>query len=139
MVKKPLSDRALEDNRLLKLVKEFYVASGGTYCSPWIHADLREAGEQCSVNRVAKIMRQHKLKAQIGYKRRHIKGGKTSRIADNLLARQFNPPAPNQSWVSDKTYIRTYEGFLYVATVMNLFSRRIVGWTMDKVWTSTLL
>jgi|TARA_E500000178_G_scaffold356029_1_gene431178 putative transposase len=139
VVKKPLSDRALEDNRLLKLVKEFYVASGGTYCSPWIHADLREAGEQCSVNRVAKIMRQHKLKAQIGYERHHIKGGKTSRIADNLLARQFNPPVPNQSWVSDKTYIRTYEGFLYVATVMNLFSRRIVGWTMDKVWTSTLL
>ncbi|WP_096040827.1 IS3 family transposase [Pseudoalteromonas issachenkonii] len=131
-LKKPLSDRALEDNRLLKLIKEFYVASGGTYGSPWIHADLREAGEQCSVNRVAKIMRQHKLKAQIGYKRRHLKGGKTSRIADNLLARQFNPPAPNQSWVSDITYIRTYEGFLYVATVMDLFSRRIVGWSMDK-------
>ena len=93
-LKKPLSDRAIEDIRLLKLIKEFYVASGGTYGSPWIHADLREAGEQCSVNRVAKIMRQHKLKAQIGYKRRHIKGGKTSRIADNLLARQFNPPAP---------------------------------------------
>ena len=54
------------------------------------------------------------------------------RIADNLLARQFNPPAPNQSWVSDITYIRTYEGFLYVATVMDLFSRRIVGWSMDK-------
>ena len=84
------------------------------------------------MNRVAKIMRQHKLKAQIGYKRRHIKSGKASRIADNLLARQFNPPAPNQSWVSDITYIRTYEGFLYVATVMDLFSRRIVGWSMDK-------
>ncbi|MFQ3258771.1 MAG: putative transposase, partial [Pseudoalteromonas distincta] len=84
------------------------------------------------MNRVAKIMRQHKLKAQIGYKRRHIKSGKASRIADNLLARQFNPPAPNQSWVSDITYIRTYEGFLYVATVMDLFSRCIVGWSMDK-------
>ena len=131
-LKKPVSDRALDDSRLLKLIKEFYVASGGTYGSPWIHADLREAGEQCSVNRVAKIMRQHKLKAQIGYKRRHIKSGKTLRIADNLLARQFNPPAPNQTWVSDITYVRTYEGFLYVATVMDLFSRRIVGWSMDK-------
>ena len=70
--------------------------------------------------------------AQIGYKRRHIKGDKTSGIADNLLARQFNPPAPNQSWVSDITYIRTYEGFLCVATVMDLFSQRIVGWSMDK-------
>ena len=100
-LKKPISDRTIEDNRLLKLIKAFYVASGCTYGSPWIHADLRE-------------------------------GGKTSRIADNLLARQFNPPAPNQSWVSDITYIRTYEGFLYVATVMDLFSRCIVGWSMDK-------
>ncbi|ASM48719.1 hypothetical protein PESP_a0470 [Pseudoalteromonas espejiana DSM 9414] len=131
-LKKPLSDRALEYNRLLKLIKEFYVASGGTYGCPWIHADLREAGEHCTINLVAKIMRQHKLKAQIGYKRRNFRGGKASRIADNLLARQFNPPAPNQSWVSDITYIRTYEGFLYVATVMDLFSRRIVGWSMDK-------
>lgn len=128
----PESERAKEDKRLLKLIKEFYVASGGTYGSPWIHRDLRDAGEQCSVNRVAKIMRQHNLKAQIGYKRRHIKGCNTSRIADNLLARQFNPPAPNQSWVSDITYVRTHEGFLYVATVMDLFSRRIEGWSMDR-------
>ena len=125
MVKKPLSDRAIEDIRLLKVIKEFYVASGVTYGSSWIHADLREAGEQCSVYRVAKIMRQHKLKAQIGYKLRHIKGGKTSRIADNLLARQFNPSAPNQTWVGDITYVSSYEGFLYVATVMDLFYRRI--------------
>jgi len=131
-LQKPLSDRAIEDNRLLKLIKKFYVASGGTYGSPWIHRDLRDAGESCSVNRVAKIMSKHKLKAQIGYKRRHIKGGKTSRIADNLLVRQFNPPAPNQSWVSDITYIRTHEGFLYLATVLDLFSRRVVGWSMDK-------
>ncbi|MGR6778093.1 IS3 family transposase [Moritella viscosa] len=129
---KPVSDRTIEDNRLLKLIKEFYVASGGTYGSPWIHRDLRDAGESCSVNRVAKIMSEHKLKAQIGYKRRHIKGGKTSRIADNLLVRQFNPPRPNQSWVSDITYIRTHEGFLYLATVLDLFSRRVVGWSMDK-------
>jgi putative transposase len=94
---KPLSDRAIEDSRLLKLIKEFYIASGGTYGSPWIHRDLRDSGEQCSVNRVAKIMSVNKLNTQIGYKRRHIKGGKTSRIADNLLVRQFNPPAPNQS------------------------------------------
>ena len=84
-LKKPLGDRALEDNRLLKLIKAFYVASGGTYGSPWIHADLCEAGELWSVNRVAKIMRQHKLKAQIGYKRRHIKGGKTSRTVDGCI------------------------------------------------------
>jgi putative transposase len=55
-----------------------------------------------------------------------------TKIADNILDRQFNPKAPNHAWVSDITYIRTHEGFLYVATVMDLFSRRVVGWSMDK-------
>ena len=73
-LEKPLSARAIEDQRLLKLIKGFYIASGATYGSPWIHRDLREAGEICSVHRVAKIMRNNKLKAQIGYKRRYIKG-----------------------------------------------------------------
>ncbi|MFC0445372.1 IS3 family transposase, partial [Pseudidiomarina halophila] len=60
------------------------------------------------------------------------KGGKPGRVAENILERQFNPKAPNTSWVSDITYVRTYEGFLYVATVIDLFSRRVVGWSMDK-------
>jgi len=129
---RPLSDRAIEDRRLLVLIKESYIASGATYGSPWIHRDLHEAGETCSVHRVAKIMRNNKLKAQIGYKRRYVKGGKTASIADNILDRNFNPDAPNKFWVSDITYVRTYEGFLYVATVIDLFSRRIIGWSMDK-------
>ena len=129
---KPLSDRAIEDQRLLGRIKEFHIASGGTYGSPWIHRDLRDEGETCSVNRVAKIMRMNRLKAQIGYKRRYVKGGKPGKIADNVLNREFSPEAPNQVWVSDITYIRTHEGFLYVATVLDLFSRRIVGWSMDK-------
>ncbi|MDA1291990.1 MAG: DDE-type integrase/transposase/recombinase, partial [Proteobacteria bacterium] len=58
--------------------------------------------------------------------------GKIGSIADNVLDRNFNPDMPNQAWVSDITYVRTYEGFLYVATVLDLFSRRIVGWSMDK-------
>ncbi len=131
-LKQPLSKRAIEDNRLLKLIKESYIASGGTYGSPWIHRDLREAGESCSVHRVAKIMRLNNLRAQIGYKRKYIKGGKPSRIADNVLERDFAPDAPNTAWVSDITYVRTYEGFLYLATVIDLFSRRVVGWSMDK-------
>jgi len=131
-LEKPLSDREREDQRLLKLIKTFYIASGGTYGSPWIHRDLRESGEACSVHRVAKIMRINKLKAQIGYKRRYMKCGTTSNVADNILDRNFNPAQPNKRWVSDITYIRTYEGFLYVATVLDLFSRKIVGWSMDK-------
>lgn len=64
-LKKPISDRTREDSRLLKLIKQFYIASGATYGSPWIHQDLKEAGEVCSVHRVAKIMRQHNLKAKL--------------------------------------------------------------------------
>ncbi len=132
-LEKPLSKRAIEDQRLLKLIKGFYIASGATYGSPWIHRDLRESGETCSVHRVAKmIMRNNKLKAQIGYKRRYIKDGKTATVAENILERNFNPTKPNERWVSDITYVRTYEGFLYVAMVLDLFSRRIVGWSMDK-------
>ena len=87
--------RAIEDNRLLKRIKEFYIASGGTYGSPWIHRDLRDAGELCSVHRVAKIMRQNNLKAQIGYKRKYINGSKPSRIADSVLEPDFVPTKPN--------------------------------------------
>ena len=126
-VDKPISARSIEDLRLLKLIKRFYVASGATYGSPWIHRDLREAGKTCSVHRVARIMRENKLKAQIGYKRRHIKGGKLASVAANHLDHNFSPDAPNQAWVSDITYVRTYEGFLYLATVLDLFSHRIVG------------
>ena len=131
-LEKPLSDRSIEDQRLLKRIKKFYMASGGTYGSPWILRDLRDDGEVCSVHRVAKIMRENKIKAQIGYKRRYMKGGKVGSIADNVLGRNFNPETPNHAWVSDITYVRTHEGFLYVATVLDLFSRRIVGWSMDK-------
>ena len=74
------TDRQIEDQRLLVLIKKYYIASGGTYSIPWIHRDLREAGETCSAHRVAKIMRQNNLKAQIGYKRRYIKGGKQRKL-----------------------------------------------------------
>jgi len=78
---KPISAREIEDLRLLKLIKQFYVQSAATYGSPWIHRELRVAGETCSVLRVTRIMRENKLKAQIGYKRRYIKGGKLASVA----------------------------------------------------------
>ncbi len=62
-----------------------------------------------------------------------MKGGKPAKVADNVLAREFNPNKPNHAWVSDITYVQTYEGYLYVAIVIDLFSRRVVGWSMDKV------
>jgi putative transposase len=68
---------------------------------------MSEAGELCSIHRVARIMRENKLKDQIGYKCHHIKGGKLANVAANLLDRNFNPDKPNEAWVSDITYIRT--------------------------------
>jgi len=77
-------------------------------------------------------MRENRLKAQIGYKRRYIKGGKPAKIAANVLDRQFNPDHPNQAWVSDITYVRTEEGWSYLAAVLDTFSRKIVGWAMSE-------
>jgi putative transposase len=82
-------------------------------------------------NAASRPMNSNRLRAEIGYKRRYMKGGKRGRIAGNILDRNFSPDMPSLAWVSI-TYVRTYEGFLYVATVLDLFSRRIVGWSMDK-------
>jgi putative transposase len=138
-LKQPLSARAIEDRRLIKLIKASFVASGGTYGSPWIHKDVREAGERCSVHRVARLMRESRLRAQIGYKRRYIKGGRPAKVADNRLQRDFTAAAPNQAWVTDITYVRTYEGFLYLAVVVDLFSRRVVGWSMQNTLSRDLV
>ena len=121
------------------MIKASFVASGGTYGSPWIHKDLREAGERCSVHRVARLMRESRLRAQIGYKRRYIKGGLPAKVADNRLRRDFTANAPNQAWVTDITYVRTYEGFLYLAVVVDLFSRRVVGWSMQNTLSRELV
>ncbi|MEZ5492251.1 MAG: IS3 family transposase [Gammaproteobacteria bacterium] len=129
---KPVFDRKIEDRRLLKMIREYYVASSGTYDSPCICRDLREAGEVCNVQWVAEIMRKNRLRAQIGYKRRHFKCGKPAQLAGKRLNRVYNPDRPNKAWVGDITHARTYERFMYVATVLDIFSRNIVGWTIGK-------
>lgn len=127
---KPLSDRAIEDERLLDLIRASYAASGGVYGSPRVFADLREAGQRCGKHRVARIMRTHKIRALRGYKRpRHIVG-RPSIIAPNTLNREFTVDAPDRVWVTDITYIRTWQGWLYLAVVMDLYARKIVGWSM---------
>lgn len=83
-------------------------------------------------HRVPKFMRTNKLKAHIGYKRCYCRDSKLQRIVNNILERQFNPGEPNKVWMTNITYIRTYEGLLYVATVMHLSSRWTIGRSMDK-------
>jgi putative transposase len=127
-LRKPLSKRAVEDARLLGLIRASYTASHGVYGAPRIFLDLREAGETCSKHRVARIMRANHLKARHGYRAPRYTTGHPSLLTPNTLQRGFTVHRPNHAWVTDITYIRTWEGWLYLAVVMDLYSRRIVGW-----------
>ena len=129
-VRNPLSNRAVEDQRLLGLIRAAYTASHGVYGAPRIFLDLREAGETCSKHRVARIMRANNLKARHGYRTpRYVRGHTTSLLTPNTLQRGFTVPRPNTAWVTDITYVRTWEGWLYLAVVMDVYSRRIIGWS----------
>lgn len=126
----PMSDRATEDLRLLALVRASYAANGGVYGSPRVFQDLREAGERCGKNRVARLMRTHKIKALRGYKAPRAIAGRPSIIASNKLQREFTVAQPDRIWATDITYIRTWQGWLYLAVVVDLYSRKVVGWSM---------
>jgi len=129
-LQKPLSDRAIEDQRLLTLIRSSYAASGGVYGSRRVFLDLREVGETCGVHRVAKIMRANKVKALRGYKAPRQIAGRPSIVAPNHLDREFTVDQPNQVWVTDITYVRTWQGWLYLAVVVDLYARKVVGWSM---------
>ena len=121
-------------------IHEAYSGSRQTYGSPRVHASIKAQGVHCCVNTVAKIMREDGLKAR---PRRRYKATTNSShhlpVAENLLARDFDRSAPNQVWVSDLTFIPTDEGWLYLATTLDLYSRRIVGWSMSERMTSDLV
>lgn len=129
-------------NQILKAqIRDSYHGSDRTYGSPRVWLDLQAWGYPCSENKVAKLMHTLGLKARA--KRRRQPGDKGVRnirmLAPNLLQRQFSATAPNQNWVSDFTYVWTTEGWLYVAAVLDLYSRRIVGWSMSQNMTAQLV
>lgn len=127
----PQSARAQEDQRLLGHIKQSWLESGGVYGYRKIKDDLRALGETCGKHRVARLMRQEGLRSQTGYRRRPGRlGGRPAVVAPNHLQRQFDVTTPNTVWVTDITYIRTHEGWLYLAAVLDLFSRQVVGWSM---------
>ena len=115
----------------MKLIREAYTASDGVYGSPRVFLDLREAGERVGRKRVARLMREHRIRAIRGYKKPRHLVGVPSVIAPNRLQRQFTVDQPDSAWVTDITYIRTWEGWLNLAVVMDLHSRKIVGWSMQ--------
>ena len=136
---KPLSDRALEDQRLLELIRASCVASSGVYGSPRVFADLREAGERIGRKRVERLMRVNKIRALRGYKAPRRIAGRPSILALNTLNREFTVGRPDQAWVTDITYLRTWQGWLYLAVVMDLHSRKVVGWSMKPTLAKELV
>jgi putative transposase len=120
-----------EDGELAKQIHRIFFAHRGVYGSPRAHAELRDMGLRCSRERTARLMREMELVAKprgskpVGTKRR-----RDAVIAPNLLDRDFTAELPNTKWVWDTTYVWTAEGWLYVAVILDLFSRLVVGWAM---------
>ena len=131
--KNPGSSREKENLRLVTHIKAVHKESRKTYGSPRIHAELRSRGIRCGKNRVARLMKQKGIQAR---HRRKFKATTDSNhhlpVHDNLLNRTFDVDSPNSSWVADITYIWTREGWLYLAVILDLFSRRIIGWSMKE-------
>jgi putative transposase len=130
---RPESQRAVDDRRLLNEIKRIHAASSGVYGAPKITAELNAQGYPCGRHRVARLMRQAGIQ---GCPERKFKvtteRDPSHAVADNLLQQDFSASRPNQRWAADTTYISTQEGWLYLAVIMDLFSRRIVGWAMDR-------
>ena len=130
---RPASAQEQRRDELLEHIEQAHAESRQRYGSPRIHAELRERGIPCSENTVAKLMRQHGIRSKM--RRRFVVRTTDSRhphpIAKNHLNQEFTRSLPDQAWVADITYIATGEGWLYLATVIDLCSRKVVGWAAD--------
>ncbi|EAN2945309.1 IS3 family transposase [Salmonella enterica subsp. enterica serovar Oranienburg] len=138
-LQQPHSQRHQADLRLTGQIKQFWLESGCVYGYRKIHLDLRDSGQQCGVNRVWRLMKRVGIKAQVGYRSPRARKGEVSIVSPNRLQRQFNPDAPDERWITDITYIRTHEGWLYLAVVVDLFSRKIIGWSMQSRMTKDIV
>lgn len=136
---RPESERAKQNIDYKQRIKAIHSDSRAVYGAPRISAELRAHGYLCGVNRVAKLMRQEGLKGRPQKRvRRSLQEQPKFPFAKNLLNQKFNVSQPNQVWASDISYIQTRQGFVYLAVVMDLYSRKIIGWTMDS-WMSRQL
>jgi transposase InsO family protein len=132
--------RAQEDERLLHKIREIHHAKRARYGSPRVHAELKEAGERCSRKRVARLMRLNGIAAK--HKRKFkatTDSGHKYAVAPNLLEQNFKASEPNRVWTADITYCWTFEGWMYLAVVMDIYSRKIVGWAMSERMTRDLV
>jgi putative transposase len=136
----PPSARAQANQSLLTRIRAIHAQSRGTYGAPRIHAELRAVGVRCARKRVARLMRSASL--QGAHRRRRLRT--TIRDVDaapapDLVARAFATDRPNRLWIADITYVRTWSGWLYLAVVLETFSRRVVGWSMADTLESALV
>jgi transposase InsO family protein len=129
---RPESNRSMTNRTILVRIRESFEASHQTYGSPRVWRDLRDWNVPCGENRTARLMRQAGLVARVRLKTPRYEAGRRSMIAPNVLDRQFHADAANQKWVADFTYIPTREGWLYLAVVLDLYSRMVVGWSMHR-------
>jgi len=128
---RPPSPRAREDARLRTRIERIHADSRGTYGSPRVHAELAEDGVRISRRRVARLMKQARLEGVSRRRRkRTTRRGDNAQVVPDLVKRDFSVEAANQLWVSDITYVSTWSGFLYLAVVLDAYSRRVVGWSM---------
>jgi putative transposase len=139
-LKRPVSTRSQENEKLTEQIVMFHCGSRCTYGSPRIHKDLREAGYTVSENRVARLMKRKSIQ---GKAKRKFKTTTTSKHqrprVENLVKQDFQSPTPNRLWVSDITYIATLEGWLYLAVILDVFSRKVIGWAFSERLTDDLV
>ena len=139
---RPQSQRAQDNLELVNRIKEVHATSRETYGSPRVHAELvQDHGIHCNKKRVERLMRIHDIRGK-QQRRRRVQTTDSNHslpVAPNLLDRQFEADAPNRKWVADITYVPTAQGWLYLAVVLDLFSRRVIGWSMDNTMCTSLV
>jgi transposase InsO family protein len=138
--KKGRSKRAKQNEKILDMIRQIFTESKERYGSPRITAELNRRGIVCNKKRIGRIMKENGIEAKIFRKYRNTTQSDHQREkSDNLLNRAFNRQMPNEVWTSDITYIRTAEGWLYLATIMDIYSRKVIGWQLDKSLNSELV
>jgi putative transposase len=136
---RPVSAREMENRELVKKIESVYYDNYETYGSPRVYHELRSQDVACSENRVARLMRLRGLRAkQVRRYKSTTKRNKRHPVAPNLLKRDFRADRPDHKWLTDITYIPTREGWLYLAVILDLYNRGIVGWAMSERMTSAL-
>ena len=138
---RPPSHRSRSDEALGAKIRASFLQSDRTYGARRVWHDMLADGEACGLHRIERLMRRHALRARPRRRRLPADAGtcSPSTVSANVLNRQFDAPAPNRKWVADFTYLWTAEGWLYVAAVVDLFSRRVVGWSMSATITAQLV